>query len=84
MSGERLPDLDVHRKTTAASVLGVSVEELEAGDTTTHNLADPEVTELFEQFLELDDAQRDAVKLVLRDLLALRRLEATFQRRAAS
>ena len=47
-------------------------------------LPDPEITELFEQFLELDPAQRDAVKLVLRDLLAWRRLEATFQRRAAS
>ena len=67
-----------------ADVLGVSPEELEHGNPTAPQTRDPEIAELFEQFLELDPVQRDAVKIVLRDLLALRRLEKTFERRAAS
>lgn len=68
-----------------ADVLEVTVQELERGDGHAARLAqDPELTEMLQQFLELEPAQRDALKLVLRDMLTLRRLESTFRRRNAS
>ena len=68
-----------------AEVLGVTVEEIETGDPlTAKRNQDPELSELFGQFLELDPDQRSAIKLVIRDLLALRRLETTLQQRRAS
>ncbi len=68
-----------------ATVLGVSVEELETGDPEAAKRSqDPELLQMLNQFQELSPPQREAIKLVMKDFLALRRLENAFQNRAAS
>ena len=67
-----------------AKVLGVTVDELETGESATARLReDPELYEIVDQILELSTPQRNAIKLVVKDLLALRRMEMALQNRAS-
>ncbi len=67
-----------------ANILGVSVEELETGETASARLKeDPELFEIVDHILELSTPQREAIKLVVKDMLALRRMEKALQGRAS-
>lgn len=66
-----------------AEVLEVSTDELLSEAAFHHGILerDPEMVEILEQFCELETEQREALKLVLRDLVTLKRLETTLHRR---
>jgi len=66
-----------------AEVLEVTTEELLSGASLPHRILerDPEMVEILEQFSELETDQREALKVVLRDLVTLKRLETTMHRR---
>lgn len=67
-----------------ANVLGVTVEELETGEAAAARFKDdPELLEIVDHILELSLPQREAIKLVVKDMLALRRMEKALQGRAS-
>jgi len=67
-----------------AATLGVSLAELETGNSTSGRMKeDPELHEIVDDLLELSGPQREAIKLVVKDMLALRRMEKALQGRAS-
>lgn len=67
-----------------ADVLETTVEELETGESAAARLKeDPELFEIVDNILELSPPQREAIKLVVKDLLALRRMEKALHGRAS-
>ena len=67
-----------------AEVLEVSVAELETGEPNAARIQeDPELFEMVDHILELSLPQREAIKLVVKDMLALRRMEKALQSRAS-
>ena len=67
-----------------AKALGTSAHELEVTGTGnpswTGRIKDPELQQLLEEVPSLEDGQREALKMILKDMVTRRRLEAVLGR----